>query len=648
MVSASTFGVYAVWNSYSPHGIMMRRKPFAITGTISERTLLTGNNWVSGQSARLDYYQTADAMPNSITNVFDNSWLTINGTLNAQQASQFKFGQDARLIVYGKLNTNGTVSQPSIFTYLGPYRWTGITVATGVSLNQLNYCNIDGASTGIAASYSKLNIDHSTISNCLTGLSLFGMTGVKYYCNLTNSTITGGPAGSNGAYIEGSDKVVFHSNNISGGSGIGASVALGASPRFYFNAFNSNTFGVWVSGQSSPRFGDYIVGDKGGNTLYNNTGTPLVVYGSNPFLGLSDNGIMGGANCFNTNSNCYVNAQAENGIPSVVIAQKNFWTDVPPISSKFCVSGGSTIDYDKWLSSCEPDWSPIKGGNQEATTYSLTDRRLTTARKLRGQRNYAGATAVYTTLVAQQDVSLAQVALAELRDAYTDWATHASDETHRRTMRTYLRGQMANHPSHAVRRLAKGLNALELMQDEDFSSAETEYRQMLSTASTSDQRRASVYALFNISALGSRNRSAAAQHLAQLRRDWPNDSETKNAELRFASMPEGTGFTKPGGDGAPLAQGNEGSMPTSYALEQNYPNPFNPTTAIRFAIPQNEHVTLKVYDLLGREVATLVNEARTAGSYEAFFDASNLSSGVYIYRITAGNFTASKKFTLIK
>jgi hypothetical protein len=83
-------------------------------------------------------------------------------------------------------------------------------------------------------------------------------------------------------------------------------------------------------------------------------------------------------------------------------------------------------------------------------------------------------------------------------------------------------------------------------------------------------------------------------------------------------------------------------------LEQNFPNPFNPTTTIRFAIPQNEHVTLKVYDLLGREVATLVNEARSAGNHEAFFDASNLASGVYIYRLTAGNFIATKKFTLIK
>jgi hypothetical protein len=90
------------------------------------------------------------------------------------------------------------------------------------------------------------------------------------------------------------------------------------------------------------------------------------------------------------------------------------------------------------------------------------------------------------------------------------------------------------------------------------------------------------------------------------------------------------------------------SLPKKFALEQNYPNPFNPTTTIRFAIPQNEHVTLKVYDLLGREVATLVNEARNAGSYDEIFDASKHASGMYIYKLQAGNFTASRKFVLMK
>ncbi|MCF8240650.1 MAG: T9SS type A sorting domain-containing protein [Melioribacteraceae bacterium] len=85
-----------------------------------------------------------------------------------------------------------------------------------------------------------------------------------------------------------------------------------------------------------------------------------------------------------------------------------------------------------------------------------------------------------------------------------------------------------------------------------------------------------------------------------------------------------------------------------YALSQNYPNPFNPTTNIVYQIPKEGRVVIKLYDILGREIQTLVNEHKTQGTYEFTFDGSKLSSGVYIYRITAGEFTASKKFVLMK
>ena len=89
-------------------------------------------------------------------------------------------------------------------------------------------------------------------------------------------------------------------------------------------------------------------------------------------------------------------------------------------------------------------------------------------------------------------------------------------------------------------------------------------------------------------------------------------------------------------------------LPNQYSLEQNYPNPFNPTTTIEFKLPETSHVTLKVYDILGREVASLVNEVKTSGNYKVYFNASNLASGVYFYRIEAGKFIATKKLLLLK
>jgi hypothetical protein len=89
-------------------------------------------------------------------------------------------------------------------------------------------------------------------------------------------------------------------------------------------------------------------------------------------------------------------------------------------------------------------------------------------------------------------------------------------------------------------------------------------------------------------------------------------------------------------------------VPKKFDLSQNYPNPFNPVTKINFDIPEDGKVNLRIYDMLGREVATLVNDVRTAGYYTVNFDASRLSSGMYFYRLSAGNYNAVKKMAVIK
>lgn len=95
-------------------------------------------------------------------------------------------------------------------------------------------------------------------------------------------------------------------------------------------------------------------------------------------------------------------------------------------------------------------------------------------------------------------------------------------------------------------------------------------------------------------------------------------------------------------------KGNE--IFTNYLLQQNYPNLFNPETEIKFQIPMANYVSLKVYDILGREVATLIDEFKKAGSYSAQFSVQNsqLSSGVYFYKLKAGDYMETKKMLLMK
>ena len=93
---------------------------------------------------------------------------------------------------------------------------------------------------------------------------------------------------------------------------------------------------------------------------------------------------------------------------------------------------------------------------------------------------------------------------------------------------------------------------------------------------------------------------------------------------------------------------NEPAAPLSYSLSQNYPNPFNPTTVIRYELANASHVRLTVYDILGREVQTLVDDLKQPGHYEVTLNATNLASGVYLYRIQAARFTETRKLALVR
>jgi len=97
-----------------------------------------------------------------------------------------------------------------------------------------------------------------------------------------------------------------------------------------------------------------------------------------------------------------------------------------------------------------------------------------------------------------------------------------------------------------------------------------------------------------------------------------------------------------------VVKDEEETIPTVFKLEQNYPNPFNPSTIIKFAVPEISNVLIKIYDLLGGEVITLVNEEMEAGWYKREFNGSGYSSGIYIYRMQAGNYISTRKMILIK
>jgi hypothetical protein len=92
----------------------------------------------------------------------------------------------------------------------------------------------------------------------------------------------------------------------------------------------------------------------------------------------------------------------------------------------------------------------------------------------------------------------------------------------------------------------------------------------------------------------------------------------------------------------------DSALPQTFILNQNYPNPFNPTTVICYVLPVSSHVDLSIYNLLGHKIATLVSEKQPAGTFNVSWDASGLASGVYLYRLRAGNYSETKKLILLR
>jgi hypothetical protein len=121
-----------------------------------------------------------------------------------------------------------------------------------------------------------------------------------------------------------------------------------------------------------------------------------------------------------------------------------------------------------------------------------------------------------------------------------------------------------------------------------------------------------------------------------------------SGKFMFVALARKTGTTENSLDAPSSGVERLNSIPGHFSLSQNYPNPFNPTTDFQFTLPQERIAVLKIYDLLGREVSTLVNEKLPAGNYTARWDATGFASGVYLYRLTTGDFVSTKSMILVK
>jgi len=645
-LSSSRFGAYAYWPG------SLRRKPFAVGGTIAERTLLTGKNWFTGAYGFIQNGFTVTALTTPATRsetiLLNGALLSVQGLLEFTAGSVVKFGVGSIIFVYGdafgnrgKVVAQGTANQRVTFEGTGSTpQSNGLSFVNAGNFSDLNYCNFNNLSTAIWVENSWLNISNTVIVGCVTGIDIRDAALADIH--VSNSRIAGCSVGyiNPAVRIWYGDNVKFDTDTIQGNSHVGIEIQVG-SPRFYNTIVAGNGFwGADIFNLADPRFGDMDYGAPGRNRFEGNTVFEVAIsHDSHPFFGFveSENPLLvqGGYNSILTNNQYFMSVRRNSGS----YAQWNFWARgglqvVCPDNSDF------QIAEESWISP-----KPCLGGppgllSQEETL-------LRTAQHERGLRNFNRAVSIYAGLIASRpNAPASKIALFQLNSTYLDMIRATGDSSKYQLVDQYLRNQITNHPNNVLKILARRLRARSVETRGDYATAKYEYEQILRSNVSADDRLASLFGLFTIHAARWDDLQQGSSYLAEMRRLDSNHRLTRAASEWFTVIqrqPRRHGLNRIG-----QRDNWNATIPTELKLEQNFPNPFNPATTIRYSLPNDGVISLIVYDILGREVATLESGFRVAGSYETVFDASKLASSLYIYRLQAGSVMLSRRMLLLK
>lgn len=607
-------------------------------------------------------------------------------TLTTGQSTTVSFPSGALLTVKGKLTANGTTYS---FTSAQPYV-SGITLS-GATNSSLTNCTISGADLPIAIDTTS----GVTVSGCTINSSSFNSSNAILIsdCNptISNTDVNGGGSSSNGVRYENGAGGTMSSCTISGcGVGNGIVIQGNSSPTISSCSISSNAYyGIIVNSDGSgyPTFQSNILSSNGSGSYHNlllQTSSSGLMLGNTLENGFAGLGVYGGSYvssvienvrgnniiynntygilcagtssavelgdssgkyyrgiCNQIYSNSTYNVDVWGG--GSVVAKWDWWGRNPPDTTKF---SGSALTYKPYLTSS--GGCPLGGSSPvlaEQSTQSLSpdqlssltpDALLMASLLALPSFDFSTATLACRTVLsdnattAQKQAALGRLCTVFLLSGDTTIVTDLNSylstpgdlgETAEELLVTVdaSRGQLAAALSLANDLIAKyagtDVEKRALLLIASFSAFDPSYKGISASA---------------INSLETKFSSSLDQGLIAALSTTP-----------IASTP--TSKSMKGGMESDVVA----PIPKNFELE-NYPNPFNPTTIIRYALPTDSRVTIKVYDMIGREVATLVDGDETQGYHEVTFDGSRYASGVYLYRLTAPNVTITMKMLLTK
>ncbi len=608
------------------------------------------------------------------------SGVTLTGTFGATMS----FPSGATLTVKGSLSGYDMTLNASSAT------WTGVVVNTsGASVGQ---CTISAADLPISISgVSSAAISDVTINNCsfnnsynaavvvsgssptISSLTIDGQSGsgngVAFTNSsggtLSNSTIQNLGAGQ-GVTVQGNSSPTISGNtignnyyhgiacwkdgtgdpsiesNYTDGNGSDGLVFYGSAAYLLDDEASGNNVGIYLQGNSIISTG--ADNEAGGNSIVNNNyGIGASEYSTVAFGDYTGRWYHGTCNTISGNST--YNAYASD--TSYITAEYNWWGQYPPDPSKFWTdNSGSSVDYTNALSG--PDACPIGGASaQQVAVNGAVVTGVTSpagsdpnslfqfARQAFEEGEYALATATYRILLLDT-ISTAEKKIALIR--LFNMFQISRDSTIIPDLETYskLSGELGERGKEVLGYAYEATGRT--------SQAESILNGLITSYPGTQYERDALILLASMRDFDTSATQVSSAALNELVMKYGSSLDKGMLVALGEKLNKQAGQAKQGG--ATGRDSTQVSQTGSYL--GNYPNPFNPSTTISYELSATGYVTLKVYDILGREIATLVSRSESAGTHSVTFDASRLPSGVYFYRLTAPGINLVRKMLLTK
>ncbi len=598
--------------------------------------------------------------------VFGPTTIASGVTVTIEPGVNVTFAPGASLVVNGTLTADAGAG---FITFQGsgtPGSWGGITFNSGSS-GILNWCNIYDATTGVTCSGSNSlpPITSCDIRNNSTGISvcLNGSSSNPISCSWIENNTSCGIYVSRSTFYCDTNTIA---NNGQYGIDCWNSPSSSYAPIFVGNEITGNMIGL-LCYQCSPYLGNVNLNHGGNpgpgpgyNVIEHNAGGINAAYGSNVWAG--DYGYYGkNSIAYNTLTGYGTNYGLYALYDGVIYARYNWWNGTPSV-----IQQSATV-YDTPVLPSDPNAS-MSSPNSIATSISpdadMSQKRSVAGKSLDAPQSPADSSATVEDELEQLMLLQFQGKWDEAAAGYEqvfsrEWNTTIGRYSLRKLKECFTnlneKGQFDVYLKSSVKPLVTSKDELyallvefdneTLFDNGNYQAVATNLKSLITDFKNNEPIYKHEMLDLGFLYLNSlHDTSDAKVYFSQLEDSYPNDLLTQSAEYLMGEY-----------SGAQASSGSNSSDTSAVSsqsmqagLSENYPNPFNPTTMIKYQLLKSGHVTLRIYDILGREVATLVNENQDTGIHSATFDGSRLASGVYFYRLTAPGIVVTKKMVLTK